>query len=377
MRLIVVGGAGGSGGYVRYLRGILGSGVTPPGWDVLFVATPQFIQQLQPLDPTIRCEAAVPLGTGPRLRRALWYFADYPVLVRRFRPTVEFFPSGQLRVYGRRAVTVATCHNLLLFSPKEIERYPHARRASLRRWREQQRRSFAAANGLIFQSEFARRVVLNEAGTSARTQVIPHGLDAPLLRTEERDYAIGPTVTLLSVSSIHPYKNHETVVRAVGHMCRQSGWNIRLRIVGGGEQSEVSRLRTIVTEEGLDHCVTLVGELPYELLVGEYVAADIFIFASSCETFGISLLEAMGQALPIACSRETGLPQLLQSGGVYFDPKDPQSIVRTLHELLSSEEARRRVATAARRLAQGYTWARSADLTYSFVESVGTRMDGR
>ena len=50
--------------------------------------------------------------------------------------------------------------------------------------------------------------------------------------------------------------------------------------------------------------------------------SDIFVFASNSETFGITLLEAMSQAVPIVCSNQSSLPEVLQDGGLYFDPSN-------------------------------------------------------
>ena len=52
-----------------------------------------------------------------------------------------------------------------------------------------------------------------------------------------------------------------------------------------------------------------------------FILGCIFVFASSTETFGISLLEAMAVGMPIVCSDKSSLPEVLQNGGLYFDFK--------------------------------------------------------
>jgi len=77
--------------------------------------------------------------------------------------------------------------------------------------------------------------------------------------------------------------------------------------------------------------------------------ADLFVFASSCETFGISLLEAMAVGLPIACSNKSSLPETLQDGGEYFDPEDDQSIASAVKRLILDPVSRKKLLRVVER----------------------------
>ena len=65
-----------------------------------------------------------------------------------------------------------------------------------------------------------------------------------------------------------------------------------------------------------------------------YHQVDLFAFASSCETFGISLLEAMASGLPIASSNRGPMVEILKDAGIYFNPENPTSIANSLKMLL-------------------------------------------
>ena len=66
----------------------------------------------------------------------------------------------------------------------------------------------------------------------------------------------------------------------------------------------------------------------------EYLSkSNIFIFASSCENMPITLIEGMASGLPIACSDRGPMPEVLQDGGVYFNPEDCKSIVFAIEKL--------------------------------------------
>ena len=79
-----------------------------------------------------------------------------------------------------------------------------------------------------------------------------------------------------------------------------------------------------------------IGNVKHKDLIRYYNEADIFIFASSCETFGMILLEAMASGLPIACSKISSMPEILKQNGEYFNPKDPESISKAIMKIISN-----------------------------------------
>ena len=113
--------------------------------------------------------------------------------------------------------------------------------------------------------------------------------------------------------------------------------------------------------------------LPKDELLTHLALADLFVFASSCETFGITLLEGMAAGLPIACSNRSSLPETLRDGGVYFDPEDEESIAMAIEQIIQSPALRSAIAQRAKTLSQEYSWKRCADETFSFIAEVFLR----
>lgn len=371
MKIIIYGDIGGSGGYIRYCKGLLGSNAIPKDLEVWFICSLPFYGKLAPLDPEIHVITHLWMTSKYRLLRYLWYLWVYPRLVRKIKPDVEFYPSGQLRAYLRKALTIATCHNLLLFDAKELDRIDDkSEQQFFQAYRKNQVRSFQKSDAIIFLSKHSQEVVRNDIYGIKQSTVIAHGLDSVFLIPNTRSYEFGKRITLLYVSPFYHYKHQIEVVKAVQLLRISKGFDICLNLIGGGNSSAALQLHKYVENENIQEFVFVNGNVNYADLLKEYRAADIFIFASSCETFGITILEAMGARLPIACSNRTGLSEILKDAGVYFDPEDPNSILEAVQIIISDINLRKTLAERAYRYALDYTWQRCALETFGYIKNL-------
>ena len=371
MRLLIYGDIGGSGGYVRYCKGILASNAIPKDMEVWFVSSKPFFRKLAPLDPQINVITHPWIDSKKRLYRYLWHLWVYPRIVRNINPNIEFYPSGKLRVYLRKALTIATCHNLLLFDSNELKRITDKKEQQyFENYRKSQTASFKRSDAVIFLSGHSENVVCNEVPGITQKTIISHGLDSVFLLRDKRTYEFGKTINLLYVSPVYHYKHQIEVVKAIGILRKSAGLNVCLKLIGGGDSSAALQLNQFVQSENAQEYVNIMGSIDYQVLLKEYISTDIFIFASSCETFGITILEAMGSRLPIACSDRTGLSEILKDAGVYFDPFDPKSIAAAVEKLIKDIELRKTLGEKAYLYSLDYTWERCALETFGYIKTL-------
>jgi glycosyltransferase involved in cell wall biosynthesis len=371
MRIIVYGDLGGSGGYIRYCKGLFGSKSTPKDIELWFICSKPFYQQLQPLDPEIHIITHPWMKSNYRIHRYLWYLWIYPRIVKKIKPNAEFYPLGQLRVYLRKALTITTCHNLLLFDERELELIEDKKeQLSFQSYRKNQIRSFQKSNGVVYLSNHSQKVVNKHIGGIKKSMVISHGLDPIFLLPESRLYNFKNSIKLLYVSPFYNYKHQIEVIKAVKLLRVSTRLDIRLNLIGGGKSTYAFKLEDFIKKSDFHDFIIISANMNYEDLVKEYRSADMFIFASSCETFGITILEAMGSRLPIACSNRTGLPDILKDAGVYFDPEDPKSIAEALQKLIQDKELRKTLGERAYRYSLDYTWERCASETFNYIKKL-------
>lgn len=369
MKLLVYGDIGGSGGYIRYCKGVFGSGTIPQDVQIWFVCSSELHERLKPLDAEIKVITHPWILSKRRYYRYLWHLFVYPRIVKKIKPDVEFYPTGRLRLFFRKAKTVTTCHNLLLFDQSELNKITDKIESQyFQSSRKSQSASFLKTDGVIFLSNHSKKVVNGELKHIKRNTVIAHGLDTTFLQ-KPRSYELGNRINILYVSPFFTYKHQIEVVKAIEILRHETQLDICLKLIGGGTSIYAAELKQYVESNSIKF-VTIIDKMKYLELLGVYQKTDIFVFASSSETFGITVLEAMGARLPIACSERTGLPEILKDAGVYFNPDSPLSIADTIRSLIKNADLRRMLGERAYQYALDYTWERCSRETINFIKEV-------
>ena len=355
------------------------------------------VEVLSALDPGEHGIERVTVWAG---RHTLDMLPDKPWLTRSHQPELD--RSFQCRILWRRRKLDGLLQNGcdLLFAPggvylggfrpfvtmsQNLLPFDHGERArfglSPTRCRYHllerlQSHTFRRAGGVLFLTEKAMHKTLSAIGTVAgKTAVVPHGIaerffkEPRAARTVE-ECSLERPLRILYVSIVNLYKHQWHVAEAVCRL-RQEGVPVQLDLVGRAHPPALRKLRrALATLDPLGECVRYLGPVPYEQLNATYAEADIFVFASSCETFGMIVLEAMAAGLPIACAQRSAMPEVLGDAGVYFDPEDPADIARRLGDLISDADLRRRLAAKAYQRAHQFAWEKCARETFGFIAGV-------
>jgi glycosyltransferase involved in cell wall biosynthesis len=286
---------------------------------------------------------------------------------------VLFVPGGSFSTNYRSVVTMS--QNILPFDWHELWRYGFSLLTlKLFLLRFIQTLSFRRAEGVIFLTDYARQGVLQVTGPlSGATRVIPHGLNPRFLisdddLTQRKLPAKGEAIRLIYVSIIDQYKHQWNVVEGVAMARKSSGLDLRLDLIGPSYAPALKRLNAAITEhDPHGEWVHYHGAIDYQELHSFYEKATIGIWASSCETFGLILLEMMGAGLPVLSSDRGPMQEILGDTGLFFDPQNPESLSVALLELLESEEKMDTLRRAAHQKVKAYSWERCAIETFSFL----------
>jgi glycosyltransferase involved in cell wall biosynthesis len=313
--------------------------------------------------------------------RLYWQRFVLDCALRREGCDVLFAPGGSAGYGFRPYVTMS--RNMLPFERRERARYGKS-------WmflkmillRHSQTRTFLNADGIIFLTQYARDVIMQEVKhlQGKNNVIIPHGIDkrfllSPRVQKSIGSYSVRQPFRILYVSIVDMYKHQWHVVEAVARL-RKSGLNVTLQLVGDAYSPALKRLHQAMAHyDHQDKFIHYVGAVDYKSLPEVYHNADLFVFASSCENMPNILLEAMASGLPIACSSWGPMPEILGATREYFDPEKPEEIAETLQRLIDNKELRECCARSAYTTAQSYSWEKCAQETFVFMADVAEEND--
>ena len=316
-----------------------------------------------------------PVMEGHYLHRALWQRNRLGQLARTEGCNLLFIPGGSFATDFRPVVTMS--RNLLPFEWRELWRYGislTSLKLLLLRW--SQSRSFRNADGVIFLTKYAEDTVLKVIGAFPGKKVtIPHGINERFFHQPRAQRLLEECdeqrpFRLVYVSIIDNYKHQTQVAVAIASL-RAEGVPIALDLIGPAYPPALRRLRrTLQRIDPAGSVVRYVGVVPHNELHAWYEAADLCVFASSCENMPNILLEGMASGLPMACSNRGPMPEVLGDAGIYFNPEDPTDIANAIRQWLDFPDLRTQKALTAYDLARQYSWARCAAETFGFFARI-------
>jgi len=238
------------------------------------------------------------------------------------------------------------------------------------RWR-MVRRTLSRARRVLAVSRATQRDIENLFGIPAsRVTVVENAIDERFLqsgRREEQKLALERyQVTdpfLLYVGSARPQKNLPRLIEAFavvkGELRDHPVYrNLKLLIIGD-ELSEHPDLRRTVLRTRMQEHVRFLGFLPVELLRLFYQAAEVFVFPSLHEGFGLPPLEAMAQGTPVVTSNVSSLPEVVGDAAVLVPPENIFEIARGVERALLDPDLRQQLRERGHRRIARFSWERS------------------
>ena len=181
---------------------------------------------------------------------------------------------------------------------------------------------------------------------AARARVAPFGIERPFV---------------LFVSSLWRYKNADGLLRA-WKMIRHELGDRQLVILGAERDQKYSaELHQLAVDLGIAGDVVFAGGVPNEETVHFYRAADLLVYPSFNETFGLPILEAMACGCPVVTSNLSSMPEIAGGAAILTDPHDPGAIARSILDAVGPDVTRLRADGL--RQAQKFTWEATAEAT--------------
>ena len=286
----------------------------------------------------------IPLNLIGEVRpwRDFWTAVKLRRILRKVRPSILHIHSTKAGLVGRLAIAmmrfrrpkvILTVHSFVF-----DERIPRRKRILVswieRRLLRYTDRIVAVSNAL--KDELVTRLRLREE----KIQVIHNGIAfRDLSKPEHFGIRIGTIARLAPQKGVDDFLRAAAIVRK---RCPQA----KFVIVGDGPFKYW--LDTIVKEGGIEDCVEFMGFQRDALRIA--IGWDVFVLASTHETFGLALAEAMSQGVPVVASNVGGIPEIVdgQTTGFLAEVGDADDFADKICRLLADRELAGRMAQAGR-----------------------------
>jgi glycosyltransferase involved in cell wall biosynthesis len=236
--------------------------------------------------------------------------------------------------------------------------------------------SWGTADGLVVISDAVREYLEQRVGIDrGQAKVIPYGLPLSFRHGEtflRRELGLTTEPLLLNVGRLVPQKGQLHLIDAMPEVLRHLP-RCHLAIVGHAEDGYAAALERRILERGLAANVHLTGYR--EMGTAAMAEADVFVFPSLWEGFGLAVIEAMQAGVPVVCSDAGPLREIVVDGhtGVLVPPGDPHALAAGVLKVLESPDLAASLSAAAQRRTEDlFDVDRMVDQTHRYyLEALG------
>ena len=264
---------------------------------------------------------------------------------------------------GRKYGLILTVHDLIYYShPLPPGDLPAAVRLLWRAYHlsyTPQRLLLGRADAIAAVSETTKKLIAEHRLTRKPVTVVSNA--AEVSSSTPRTVMRNDAKSLVYMGSFLPYKNVETLIRALEHL---PGWTLHIasRIDGRREAA----LRALIPDRAKVVFHRGVTEEEYARLLDD---ATALVTASQEEGFGLPVIEAMAQGVPVAISDIPIFHEIAADAALYFDPNDPRAAATAIAALTDAQQWSD-LSTAGQKQAQKFDWASSAQALVEMIYEV-------
>jgi glycosyltransferase involved in cell wall biosynthesis len=307
----------------------------------------------------------------PGRTKLLWDYVQLPLAVR--RESIDLFWTPSFVVpFPILCKSVATVHDLAYFAfPRSYQLL------DVLYMRTAIPGSFRRASALLAVSEHTKRdiarffpfaeekvTVTYEAASSRYHRTTEEG---SLTAVREKYSLCHPFV--FYAGSISPRKGCPNLLRAFAMLKKQKRIPHRLIFTGGWSWGSLD-LFGLADELAISNDVTVLGEVPAQDMPLLYNLADLFVYPSLYEGFGLPVLEAMACGCPVVCSNLTSLPEVAGEAALMVDPRDISALADAMYVALTDPQIRASLIGKGLTRAASFSWKETARKTLDVFEKV-------
>lgn len=360
----------GLGNYSRFIIGLLAK-YAPETQLKLYVPNPRKATLLNRLPKVQNITTIFPQKKRERLFRSLWRTFGITNRLEKDNVTIFHGLSNELPLNIRKAhhvKSVVTIHDILYL------RFPQGYKWIDRvLYNFKYRRACLNADHIIAVSQFTKEEIMRWYGIQPnRISVVYQGCDESFRHrcTEEKLNSVRqhfqlPKRYILYVGSIERRKNLILLAKAL------SSVEGDIEVIAAGKRTPYAdEVEQFLKENGLSHRMHLHSDIPFADFPALYQMAEVFVYPSHCEGFGIPMLEALCSGVPAigctgSCLEEAGGPD-----SAYVNPEDAEALAAEINDILSNPARRDRMIEQGLKYAEQFTEDKLFNHLMSFYQNL-------
>ena len=243
---------------------------------------------------------------------------------------------------------------VMTFHDMNHTKYPDFYNINTKGIQKSQKKSIERADKIIAVSNTTKDDLINIWGIDPRKiVVIYHGIDKGRIELSER---IIENPYILYVGERDGFKNFSLFIKAFSIVSEK---NPTLKLVCTGKKISIEEKAQLdalkITGKVVQICADKI------MMKRLYKGAEMFVFPSLSEGFGMPILEAMAQDCVVLLSNTSCFPEIANSAGVYFDPYNIDDIVDKIEQTLNSTELRAQKVKNGRDRLNMFSWEKTAN----------------
>ena len=319
----------------------------------------------------------VPEKFRPPLKNIFWHQTKLPRLIREKKIDVLHVPSYRRLIWPQPCRLVATIHDL---APCSLEKkYDWARmfyaRVIVKKLARRQNEIIAISHNTAWD-------IGKHFGIPTRQlNVIHNGIDheqffpGPMNEAKKlvaKRFDLRAPFFLYVARLEHPAKNHVRLIEAFNQFKTETKSNWQLAL-GGSDWNGAEKIHCTVRESPFASDIRCLGFVSADDLPNLYRAAEIFIYPSLYEGFGMPPLEAMACACPVIASTRGALGEVLGRAAHIINPESVATMAAAMKQMVGDEPLRERFRKDGLIRAKNFEWQKAAAATLEIYLRAGNK----
>ena len=310
-------------------------------------------------------------------RLPFWTYTRFPLELRRIKPDVLFMPIQAVPFFLPRCRAVVVVHDLAFLKFPDDFTFKDRLKLSFHT-----RRAVKCATRIIVPSEATKKDIIKYYGVEPRKiRVIYHGYGQKF-QIPNSKFQINSKIQnskfriqkpyILFVGAVQPRKNIQGLIKAFEALkSRFKIPNSRFKLAIAGPKGWLYKdIFEKARKSKYAKDIIFTGQISREELSEIYRNAEVFVLPSFYEGFGLTILEAMAEGIPVIASNVSSMPEVVGDAGVLVNPYKVDEITEAIYKIITDNDLRNKLIQKGFKQVQKFSWEKCGKETIEVISEI-------